>query len=437
MITGRKTLWGWVAILALIVVAACAPVVETESEAAAYPARAMATTTLPPYPWPTQPPPPTDEPPPTEPPVPTLPPTPVVTPIPTAAPPIIPFPDGTAAQPFTLYWRDGDVIRSLRSEGQEEPSVFLDPVKEFGLYLPPEDIYLPLWGAISPDGNLALVLTDKLGPDTLAAGPYPAHIYLMDQKSRELRLLVKYGVEPVWSPDGKRLAYRSMETGGLWVADAASGIASEVYAPNNAGGHFATGFSWAPNNRHLVMIDEVLYESTDLLIVDTNQQEAPRKLEGLPTEWAYNAQWSPTGEQISFTSAIAGPGGWQLQIANLSGERNQLAGEVYPVSGVPHWSPNGEWIAFGGVAIYEASQYQTDLWLTDTVGKSLIRLTYDEVESQDDTQAEDSRPIWSPDGTQLVFRKGQEVWSISLLDSTQRKLFSIATTSDIGLTITQ
>ena len=153
MITGRKTLWGWVAILALIVVAACAPVVETESEAAAYPARAMATTTLPPYPWPTQPPPPTDEPPPTEPPVPTLPPTPVVTPIPTAAPPIIPFPDGTAAQPFTLYWRDGDVIRSLRSEGQEEPSVFLDPVKEFGLYLPPEDIYMILVAETANQGS--------------------------------------------------------------------------------------------------------------------------------------------------------------------------------------------------------------------------------------------------------------------------------------------
>ena len=81
MITGLKTLWGWMAIPALIVVAACAPVVGTEPEAAAYPARAMATATLPPYPWPTQPQPPTDEPLPTEPPVPTLPPTPGTRPL--------------------------------------------------------------------------------------------------------------------------------------------------------------------------------------------------------------------------------------------------------------------------------------------------------------------------------------------------------------------
>lgn len=134
---------GWMLFL-IPVAAACSPVAV---EPAAYPAVAPATATLPPYPWPTptagptDPPEPIDEPPPTEPPVPTRPPTPVVTPIPTAAPPIIPLPDGTTPQPFTLFWRDGDVIRSLRSEGETEPTVFLDPAKEFALYLTPEEAY--------------------------------------------------------------------------------------------------------------------------------------------------------------------------------------------------------------------------------------------------------------------------------------------------------
>ena len=119
--------------------------------------------------------------------------------------------------------------------------------------------------------------------------------------------------------------------------DVESGATGEIYAVSGSG-HFATGFSWASDSRHLVMIDEALYESTGLFIIDADQQEVPMKLVGPPTEWAYNVQWSPLGEQISFTSAIAGPGGWQLQIANLDGTWNQLASDVFPVSGVPHLS---------------------------------------------------------------------------------------------------
>ncbi len=282
------------------------------------------------------------------------------------------------------------------------------------------------------------MLTEEPKPVPSLDAPYPAHIYLFDRESRELRPLVKYGVEPVWSPDGKRLAYRSLETGGLQVVDVSTGATREVYAiDGGTNGHLATGFSWAPDSRHLVTIDETLYQSTDLFVIDSDQQEASTNLVGPPTEWAYNAQWSPTGEHISLTSAIGGPGGWQLQIANLDGSWNQLTGDVYPVSGVPRWSPNGQWIAFGGTAIYEADLSQTDLWLTDAAGKFLIRLTFDKMQSEDDHQAEDSRPIWSPDGTQLVFRKAQEVWVISLLDGSKHKLFAATSSADIGLLVSR
>lgn len=448
-VTITPSLW-WLFFLVFLL-AACSPVaLEPAADLAggpaatgeAYPALIPATATLPPYPWPTVTPPPTSPPDPTEeptetiPPVPTPPPTPIVTPIPTAAPPIIPFPDGTTAQPFTLYWRDGDVIRSLRSDGEAESSVFLDPAAEFGLFLPPIEANILSWGAISPDGRtLALTLTEEASPAT--SSPYPVHIYLFDLQSREMRQLAKFGVEPVWSPDSTRLAYSSTETRGLWVVDVIEGKADEIFNIENASEHYVTGMTWSPNNRQIAVIDEQPYASTAIFIVDTDKLEPPKLLEGPFSSWAYNVQWSPTDERISFTSAVDGPGGWQIQIVDLDGKWTQLAGDVYPVSGVPRWSPNGQWIAFGGVAIYESAHYQTDLWLTDSFGKSLIRLTFDAAQIKNDIQTENSRPLWSPDGTQLLFRKAEEIWLLSLLDNSQRKLLSLPNSSEIGLVITR
>ena len=452
MITGRKTLWGWVAILALLVVAGCAPAVETEPEAAAYPARAMATTTPPPYPRPTQPPPPTDgplptdEPPPTEPPVPTLPPTPVVTPIPTAAPPIIPFPDGTTTQPFTLYWRDGDVIRSLRSEGQEEPSVFLDPVKEFGLYLPPEEAYIRSWGTISSDGKtFALILTEESEPKLTYGAPYPVHIYLFDLESRALRPLVKYGTQPVWSPDGNRVAYVSVETGGVWVADVADGKTREVYAVDRANEHSIapSGFTWSPDNHHLAIVDQVINQSTTLIVIDV---EGLRPAHTLLEDTLYlfgGPQWSPASDWISLVwSAGEGGEGPHLWFIKSDGsEKKQLTNNIRLLGELPQWSSDGEWIALGGSARYERASPTLDLWLVNPGSAEQKRITYSPIDLATQSGANALKPSWATDGTQLVFvrvpvlNELAEVWVISLADGRERKLVEIMTVFDDGLMV--
>ena len=290
-----RSLVPWVCLLLLVmmVLAACVPTVAPEPTAVLPPGDALATPTaaanqavlpppsptlevypplptltptLPPYPWPTRTPSPTDPPEPTEeptetvPPVPTRTPTPVVTPIPTVAPPFISFPEGTTEQPFTLYYRDGEVIFSLSSEEGATPQVFLEPLVEFGHYLPPRQEVIPYWGALSPDGRtMALVLTDdpvsKAPPganDWFSPGPHPLNIYLMDMSTRDLRLLVDEGMLPLWSPDSQRLAYRSTQTYGLWVVDVATGEAGEVYDVSNE--NFVNACTWAFDNRHMSLM---------------------------------------------------------------------------------------------------------------------------------------------------------------------------------------
>ncbi len=458
MVSSRRlSLWGIVLFL-LLLPAACAPAVATEPEAPAYPAGLLPTPSPLPYPRPTQPapapiepaateePPPTEEPFPTEKPFPTLPPTPVVTPISTAAPPLIPLPEGATAEPFSLYWRDGDVILTLRSEGQAEPEVFLDPVKEFGLYLTPEEAYIRSWGTISPDGQtFALILTDEAAPNVAYGAPYPVHIYLFDVKSRAVRLLVKHGTQPIWSPDGKRIAYISAETGGVWVASVVDGDTREVYAVDRDHEHaIATnGFTWSPNNNYLAIVDQVINQSTTLIVTNLEGLEPDRILMEETLYLFGGPQWSPAGDSISlvwsFGEGGKGPHLWLIKPDGS--ERRQLTTNVRLLGELPQWSSDGEWIALGGSAQYERVSPTLDLWLVEPVGAEQKRITDGSVDLATRFGINALKPLWSPDGSQLVFIRVSEndelaeVWLMVLTDNRERKLVDIMTVFDDGLTV--
>ncbi len=455
-----RPLW-WMLFVALLL-AACAPLAAEPAAdlaaatgaADAYPALVQPTPTLPPYPWPTQPPaptdppPPTEEPTPTEPPVPTLPPTPVVTPIPTAALPLIPLPEGTTPQPFTLFWRDGAVIRSMSSvEG--EPSVFLDPAKEFSLYLTPEEaIGVPwsglTWGAVSPDGRmLALVLTEEPNPAASYDAPYPINIYLLDRESRTLRLLVEDGIDPLWSPDGKRLAYVSTETRGLWIADVASGKTGEVYAVDRANEHSLGGFTWSHDSRHLALIDQVLAQSTELVVVDVEQIEPPRMLMEEHLYLFGGPQWSPISDLITFIwSAGEGVEGPHLWLINADGSgQKQLTHNVRVLGGLPLWSPSGDLIALSGAVQHERLHPTHDLWLVNPGGNEFKRVTFSQVDMATQFGVNALMPLWTPDGAQIVFvrvppqEELAEIWVLSLADGSERKLMEILNVFDVGLIV--
>ena len=70
---------------------------------------------------------------------------------------------------------------------------------------------------------------------------------------------------------------------------------------------------------------------------------------------------------------------------------------------------DGEWVVFAGHFTYAEASYGDDLWLASVKSGQLSRLTKDKTSIR--------RPMWSPDGTQIVFQRAEEgIWTLDLND---------------------
>ncbi len=368
------------------------------------------------YPPVTPEPTPTFEPTPTVPPLPTDLPTPVVTPIPVAKAPFIPFSSKTDQKPYTIVFRDKDEIRAINSDGSGE-RLLVDVHAQTSLYLASDRACGDReWGRPSPDGTqLVLTLCDSENFMALPKGESPQYsLYLFDIPTGILRTLVSDGVEPVWSPDGNQIAYRG-KASGLRVVNVVTGELREIYSVNQGNEEFIAWQAWSPDSQKIVFVQEVYQQSGSIVVVNAGQANTALVLVPPSTDWPVLPRWSPDGTKILFLSE-AGVSASSQHFFNLWLMNPDGADQVQITHDMeidqPVWSPGGQWIAFAGLSAYEKENPSYDLWLINKSGGDLKRLT------TSPAGTEISIPLWSPDGSQILFSKHNgdlyEVWGISL-----------------------
>jgi tetratricopeptide (TPR) repeat protein len=178
-------------------------------------------------------------------------------------------------------------------------------------------------------------------------------IYILDLAQGSARLVQENASQPAFSPNGNRLAFHNLD----------------------------------PLHLGLGIMD--LCQGTVSELTAHVEDSAP--------------EWSPDGTQMVFASNKHGDRKWRIYAISPNDVRGE--GEEWIYGDRPDWSRDGNRIAYHGC---DQRGDNCGIWVIKPGGFSPSRLT---------TNANDTAPVWSPDGSRLAFistRAGN--WELYLAD---------------------
>jgi Tol biopolymer transport system component len=202
---------------------------------------------------------------------------------------------------------------------------------------------------------------------------------------------------PIWSRDGKRIAYKligasSPSTDPLLYGDLvvvnADGSNPVVLDRNTTS---MTPTEWSPDGRHVAY--SRLDGALEQVFVAASDGSSPPVRLGDPTTPKYLPRWSPNGRSIAhFVDGQAVPKGsvglWLMDIDGSNARK--LTKESYAGFNSVTWNHNGTQLAFTG-----SQGTNLDLWIVGLDGRPERAITSDHGGA--------SGASWSPDGSQLAY----------------------------------
>lgn len=227
---------------------------------------------------------------------------------------------------------------------------------------------------------------------------------------------------PVWSPNGKLLAFERArgDNKEVVIARLDGSVVQKIYykAPTKPGQmafffpgiidptSYNAGITWSPRGDRLVFMSNAGEGNYDLYLREADGRTLRLTQDG---EKDGHAHWSPVQDRIAFISGRSGRGDvYLLDIA--AGTTTALTHGERPYL-YPQWSPDGERLAVIGGTNENHNVYVLEPDRKPRpVARALTTWGYD-----------DLRPVWSPDGKYLAFYTNYnpagdpKVWAIAVV----------------------
>ena len=228
--------------------------------------------------------------------------------------------------------------------------------------------------------------------------------------------------QSAWSPDGRRIAFKSRRNGNneLYVMNADG--SDETRLTNSFRVSEGQPF-WSPDGTRLLYRktpDNPIVQDADIWQIDVDPAAPnPRPVLERPGDERYPS-YSPDGTKIVFRGdhdRVDHSGDEELYLMDADGTNVAQLTSNDVFDSAPAFSPDGTMLAFES-ARDSGDALRLDIYVMNSDGSDVRRLTAD--------PAHDEGPVWSPDGTKIAFTSerggSSDVWVMNADGSGVRRL---------------